>query len=275
MFVVIFLALAIPTPPVHAVALNDAIADSAKDAISGSVVDTISDYWSSLWLRSDQRGYQALRYGQPEKAVTLFDDHPQWQSVAQYRSGDYTGSLRGFRGDATVTGRYNEANTLARLGEYEAALANYDQVLAVQPEHEDALFNKDLVERLLQQQQDDEQQNQDQQSEGNNQDSESEQDNQQQEQDQSEQDQQSDDAEQREQEQSEEQQEQEQQGEEQKQAQAEQDETSRDEKQDALEQWLRRVPDDPGGLLRRKFSHETKQRLRRGERPSRQGDKVW
>jgi Ca-activated chloride channel family protein len=50
---------------------------------------------------------------------------------------------------------------------------------------------------------------------------------------------------------------------------------ARNEKQDALEQWLRRVPDDPGGLLRRKFSHETKQRLRRGEYENRQGDKLW
>ena len=39
------------------------------------------------------------------------------------------------------------------------------------------------------------------------------------------------------------------------------------EKQQALEQWLRRVPDDPGGLLRRKFRYESIQRLRRGEEP--------
>ena len=35
----------------------------------------------------------------------------------------------------------------------------------------------------------------------------------------------------------------------------------------ALEQWLRRVPDDPGGLLRRKFRYQTMQRLREGEEP--------
>ena len=49
----------------------------------------------------------------------------------------------------------------------------------------------------------------------------------------------------------------------------------RDEKDEALEQWLRRVPDDPGGLLRRKFQHETKQRLRNGDYSNRQTDKVW
>jgi Ca-activated chloride channel family protein len=28
------------------------------------------------------------------------------------------------------------------------------------------------------------------------------------------------------------------------------------EQQQAMEQWLRRIPDDPGGLLRRKFRHQ-------------------
>jgi Ca-activated chloride channel family protein len=30
-----------------------------------------------------------------------------------------------------------------------------------------------------------------------------------------------------------------------------------------MEQWLRRVPDDPGGLLRRKFRHQYTQREHR------------
>ena len=32
------------------------------------------------------------------------------------------------------------------------------------------------------------------------------------------------------------------------------------EEQQALEQWLRRIPDDPGGLLRRKFLYQYRQR---------------
>ena len=42
------------------------------------------------------------------------------------------------------------------------------------------------------------------------------------------------------------------------------------EDQQALEQWLRRIPDDPGGLLRRKFSQESK--LRRNQPVE---DKQW
>lgn len=37
------------------------------------------------------------------------------------------------------------------------------------------------------------------------------------------------------------------------------------EKQQAVEQWLRRVPDDPGGLLRRKFALEYQRRRREGD----------
>ena len=39
------------------------------------------------------------------------------------------------------------------------------------------------------------------------------------------------------------------------------------EKHQVLEQWLRPVPVDPGGLLQRKFRDETIQRRREGEHP--------
>ena len=38
-----------------------------------------------------------------------------------------------------------------------------------------------------------------------------------------------------------------------------------DETQQATEQWLRRIPDDPGGLLRRKFLYQHRQRGREAE----------
>lgn len=44
-----------------------------------------------------------------------------------------------------------------------------------------------------------------------------------------------------------------------------------DEKQQAVEQWLQRVPDDPGGLLRRKFQLEYQQRRHGGTLPGDDG----
>ena len=35
-----------------------------------------------------------------------------------------------------------------------------------------------------------------------------------------------------------------------------------DEEQQATEQWLRRIPDDPSGLLRRKFKYQYQQQNR-------------
>jgi len=37
------------------------------------------------------------------------------------------------------------------------------------------------------------------------------------------------------------------------------------EQREAIEQWLRQVPDDPGGLLRRKFAIEYQRRQAQGE----------
>ena len=49
----------------------------------------------------------------------------------------------------------------------------------------------------------------------------------------------------------------------------ESDQQNPDKKQ--IEAWLRRIPDDPGGLLRRKFEQQEQQR----KRPVQQGEKTW
>lgn len=43
-----------------------------------------------------------------------------------------------------------------------------------------------------------------------------------------------------------------------------------DEEAQAMEQWLRKIPDDPGGLLRRKFYYQYQQQPR-----PRQEDEQW
>ena len=44
-----------------------------------------------------------------------------------------------------------------------------------------------------------------------------------------------------------------------------------DEQEQATEQWLRRIPDDPAGLLRRKFLYQYRQR----SEPTQPGEKTW
>ena len=256
----IMLAFAVATPGFDAAAAPTAAGETAPGTI-----------WDKLWWRDDQRAHQALTAGEPERAAILFED-PQWRAVARYRTGDWTDALRGFNQDTTNTGTYNRANAHARLGNYQQALDLYGQVLAAAADHEDAAFNKALVERLLQQQQqqqaDAQQDSTEKQQKQQSNDSE---------QSPSENRQQSSDQESNESpsQSNEEQRESEQDREGEDEDQRRQELVNRDEKQEALEQWLRRVPDEPGGLLRRKFQHETKQRLRNGDYEHRQGDKVW
>ncbi len=44
-----------------------------------------------------------------------------------------------------------------------------------------------------------------------------------------------------------------------------------DEEQQAAEQWLRRIPDDPSGLLRRKFKYQYQQQKQK----SSTNEKYW
>lgn len=230
--------------------------------------------WDDLWRRPDQQAIKALSQGAPDQAVGLFED-PVWQAVARYRAEDFTGAAEGFAQVPDPDGSYNLGNALAYKGDYAGALEAYEQTLAQVPDHEDALHNRDIVQQLMAQQESAEQENEGEGEQGNNPDQSSAPQQGGEPQNSQDQQQQGDQADQPPE--SSEQQESEQtdsdQGE--QQAQAEQGDANRDEQQDALEQWLRRVPDDPGGLLRRKFQYETNQRLRQGDYRSRETEQIW
>jgi Ca-activated chloride channel family protein len=242
--------------------------------------------WRDLWQTADQQANQALQNGDAETAQGLFK-HPQWRGSAAYQAGDYQSAIEDFVQSESADGHYNRGNSLARAGDLKGAIEAYNQALTVQPEMDDALANRDLVEQLKRQQE----QNKDQQSESDQ--------NQEQNQDQqsdSEQNQQQD-GEQSQQEQQEaqnqeasDQEAQEQEAIEQAEKDGEdspelndspetndspeplteQPELTEEQKQaqQELQQWLRRVPDDPGGLLREKFRYQSRQRALEQRRPA-------
>lgn len=238
-----------------------------------------------LWQTPDQRASRAFAEGNHAQAAQTFAD-PAWKAAAQYRAGDYEQAARTLESRDTADAHYNRGNALAKQGRYPGALAAYERALALSPGHEDALHNKALVEKAQQQRQEQEKkqdaagdqgQKQSPQQGGNDNkglDGKKPESGQKSEQQATDMDSHAQDK----------------QGQESAEARAEEAEKNarraeqaeaeradkpasredspipaesppgqREEKQ-ANEQWLRRIPDDPGGLLRRKFYYQYQQR---------------
>ena len=238
--------------------------------------------WSAWWQNNDQRANQLFEQGEPAAAAELFDD-PDWKASSNYRAGDYAAALDTWEQLESEAAAYNHANALARLGRLDDALAAYDRLLQQNPVHEDARYNKQAIEEFLKNQQSQQQQDGQQGQQGEQQ---QRQQGDQQQQQSGQGETQSDESEQAagsRQEQSEtgeqdQQQAQQQDGqddtEQQQSAKQEQEsetgqqaaesetmaELDQQMSEQAAEQWLRKIPDDPGGLLRRKFIYQYRKR---------------
>ncbi|NNL64224.1 MAG: VWA domain-containing protein [Woeseiaceae bacterium] len=243
--------------------------------------------WDDLWLTKDQQARSALENGEAADAAAVFEN-TEWRGVARYRAGDYAGSAREFAESGDTRNLYNLGNAMAQQGNFDAAIDTYEEVLEMEPDHDDARYNLELVKKLREQQEQEEQQaGDDQQStqnpggDGEQSDGEGEQT--QQGSEGESQESQDGDGQQRDEEMSEEdlealRQELQRAAEEQQQGDQPQQLSEAElaqlrqqqEQQQAMEQWLRRIPDDPGGLLRRKFRSQY-QRYRRDQ----DGNELW
>ncbi|MDP6076501.1 MAG: VWA domain-containing protein [Myxococcota bacterium] len=114
------------------------------------------------FARPDQQGAAALEQGDAAGAAELFED-PEWRSAALYRSGEYEAAAQMLQGQDDGRSQYNLGNALARANRFEESIAAYGRVLEIEPDHEDARFNRELVEKLLEQQQQEQQQQEQQQ----------------------------------------------------------------------------------------------------------------
>jgi Ca-activated chloride channel family protein len=104
--------------------------------------------WQDLWQRPDQRGFKAFESEQPERAAELFDS-PEWRGAAQYRAGQYEQSAASLATVDSADGHYNRGNALAYAGQLPAAIAEYERALALDEGHEDARYNRDLLKQYL------------------------------------------------------------------------------------------------------------------------------
>ena len=251
--------------------------------------------WEDLWLNADQQANRLFVEGSAADAAQLFKN-PAWRAVANYHAGEYAGSAAGFGGLEDTDSLYNLGNALAMLGKFESAIDAYEEVLENNPESEDARYNRDLLKDLLEQQQESQSGEQGNKENASDAGGGAEQSEGQGESDQSGQEGQTGDpnsggepgesvredeaasqedmeamqrelerAAQQAMEQSSEMQEQ------QGMTEAEMEAMRRaQEQQQAMEQWLRRIPNDPGGLLRRKFRYQYQRQGR-----DQDGNNLW
>ena len=223
----------------------------------------------SWWERQDQR-----------------DQATQSSGVDAYRRGDFEAAQRQFDNVNDAEGRYNLGNALARQGQYDAAIAAYDEALKLRPGMPDALANRAAVDAARkrkpppgkgQQQQQQQQQQQSSQQQTPDPSQQGQQGQQGQQQGQTPPQQKPDeakpdaaqqaraDAAQRERMREALQRQQADAGKSSTQRAGKAETAQEREQRQAVEAWMRRVPDDPGSLLRRKFQLENERRKREGQ----------
>ncbi len=245
-----------------------------------------SAHAESLWRRPDQAEYARIQRGNEA-----------------YRKGDFQAAAQQYDDVDTATAHYNRGNALAKVGQYPEAIKAYDEALRRQPRMADAIANKRAVEAAMKRQQRSQSKHgsQQQKSQGN-QDGQSQpqsgqpskpgspkpdnaqqqspkQDQQQKNQQQKNQQQQPQDADTKPQDAKAQQQADQAQRERMqralqqarkegrqptREAARENETTEQRERRLANEAWLKRVPDDPGGLLRAKFRLEYERRASQG-----------
>lgn len=248
------------------------------------------------FFRSTRRKREQLQADGDYDSLAAETGDVAWSAASQYRQGDYESAIESFNALAGEEAIYNSATAHAHAGDYKQSIEQYDRLLQLNPQHEDAMHNRAIVEQLRKQQEQQEQQEQQQQQQGEGEQDEQQQDSESQsgegggqqqpqdtEQQQGEQSENADQSQQQpgaeadqpnaqpdleqlqqaqesaEQQQQARQQEQELEQQRQQALQELAQEMPMNEQQQATEQWLRQIPDDPSGLLRRKLqrSHMT------------------
>lgn len=128
---------------------------------------------AGFFLNNNQEGMKAFNQQDYAQAAQKFE-RSDWKASSLYKAGDYQAALKEFAKSNDVESLYNQGNALAKSGKIDEAIKKYEDVLAQEPNHEDAKFNLEYLKQQKQnqnsnsqsqnqEQQQNQQQNQDQQ----------------------------------------------------------------------------------------------------------------
>ena len=106
--------------------------------------------WDGLWLNDDQRAVGRMEREDYAAAARLFDDK-RWRAAAWYRAGEYRRAAEAWAELDDTDAHYNRGNALARLGDVQGAVSAYETVLQREPGHADARHNLSVIRAVTQQ----------------------------------------------------------------------------------------------------------------------------
>ena len=230
-----------------------------------------SSLWTSLWQTADQQASKKLENNEPAEAAKLFNNK-QWKAASFYKNKQYQESIDALKDIDSADAHYNAGNAYAKLGQADKAIEEYSKSIQINPKHVDALHNKKIVENQKKQEQ---KQKQDQQSKGDKNKGKKNGDKKQSKSDKN--DKQESKENKNNTKNNEQKENQKKKQEQNKKESPKENESKKDDEkeklkkdketkkqaemtkeQQATKQWLRRIPDDPGGLLRNKFKYQYK-----------------
>lgn len=113
---------------------------------------------AGFFLNNNQEGLKAFNAQDYQHAGQKFEDS-RWKGSSYYRSGDYQKAYQEFSSESDATALYNQGNALAKGGKIEEAIKKYEEVLKMQPNHEDAKFNLEYLKKQQENQQNQQNQN--------------------------------------------------------------------------------------------------------------------
>lgn len=110
-----------------------------------------ASFWDKLWLTPDQIAAKKYDDNKPAEAANLFNNK-QWKAAAHYKNKQYQQTIDALKDINTDDAHYNKGNAYAKLGQIEHAISEYNTALKLNPDHKDALYNKKLLQKQQQNQ---------------------------------------------------------------------------------------------------------------------------
>ena len=104
--------------------------------------------WQDLWLRKDQRAMRALEEDDAKSAAEMFENK-EWKAVAKYKNGKFEEAAKLLEEQSGAQSLYNKGNALMHSYQFNKALKSYNQALEINPQMEDAVYNRGIAKQAL------------------------------------------------------------------------------------------------------------------------------